>query len=60
MAGRMVGRMIKQIDFLNINSSLRIISGGMWWRTFHLLQEATKSAEDRAAIDFIIAARPAL
>ena len=33
---------------------------GMWWRTFHLLQEATKSAEDRAAIDFIIAARRAL
>ena len=33
---------------------------GMWWRTYHLLQEATKSAEDRAAIDFIIAARRVL
>ena len=30
---------------------------GMWWRTFYRLQRAAQAAENRAADDFIIAAR---
>ena len=30
---------------------------GMWWRTFYRLQRAAQEAENRAADDFIIAAR---
>ena len=30
---------------------------GMWWRTFYRLQRAAQAAEDRAAEDFITAAR---
>jgi hypothetical protein len=30
---------------------------GMWWRTFYRLQERAHAAENRAADDFIIAAR---
>jgi len=29
---------------------------GMWWRTYHHLQQAAQAAEDRVADDFIIAA----
>ena len=30
---------------------------GMWWRTFYRFQERAQAAENRAADDFIIAAR---
>ena len=30
---------------------------GMWWRTFYRLQRATQRVDNRAADDFIIAAR---
>ena len=30
---------------------------GMWWRTYYRLQRAAQAAENRAADDFIIAAR---
>ena len=30
---------------------------GIWWRTFYRLQERAQAAENRAADDFVIAAR---